>query len=216
LVGCSHTIKYGLRESDRWTGPKIDAVVYVKPFVDAAPPVTNKVEHVGKEDWRTNYRKGYASTNLSGQATAMIAKHLAYSGLFTGVSSNEVNAKYVLSGTLSDYQTHGSANETAEGIQAASAGFGALGAILGAASTSGMKSEIRTSVVLSDLQLANKSGEAIWNGSVCVTNDVRISFQEANENAIFNQPDKALRDAVNEMIRRLGNSTLTNRTELKP
>jgi hypothetical protein len=216
LVGCSHTIKYGLNESDKWTGPKISGVVYVKGFVDAAAPITNKVEHVGKQVWRTNYRKGYASTNLSSQVTAMIAKHLAYSGLFTGVSSNEVNAKFVLSGTLTDFQTHGSANETAEGIQAVSAGFGALGAILGAASTSGMKSEIKTAVALSDVQLADKSGQAIWHDSISVTNDVRISFEEATQNAIFNQPDKGLHEAVNEMIRRMGNSALTNRTEAKP
>jgi len=216
LVGCSHTIKYGLNESDKWTGPKIEGVVYVKPFVDAAEPITNKVEHVGKEEWRTNYRKGYASTNLSSQVTAMVSKHLAYSGLFTGVSSNEVNAKYVLSGTLSDFQTHGSANEAAEGIQAGSAGLGAIGAILGAAATSGMKSEIKTAVTLSDLQLADKSGQTLWHDSISVTNDVRVSFEEATKPAIFNQPDRALRKAVNEMIRRLGNSALTNRAEVKP
>src|SRR4051812_20250740 len=43
LVGCSHTVKYKLDESDRWTGPKINAVVYVKPFADQAPLATNKV-----------------------------------------------------------------------------------------------------------------------------------------------------------------------------
>ena len=216
LVGCSHTVNYKLNESDRWTGPKISAAVYVKPFVDATTPITNKVEKVGKQVWRTNYRKGYASTNLSSQVTAMIAKHLAYSGLFTSVSSNEVNSKYVLSGTLSDFQAHGLANETAENIQAVSAGFGALGALFGAASTSGMKSEIKTSVALSDVQLADKSGEALWRDSISVTNDVHISFEEATQYAIFNHPDKGLRDAVNEMIRRMGNSALTNRTEVKP
>jgi hypothetical protein len=215
LVGCSHTVKYKLDESDRWTGPKINAVVYVKPIVDQAPLTTNKVDRVNKEVWRNNYRQGYDNTNLSAQVTAMISQHLAYSGLFKGVSSNEVNANYILSGTLSDFRTHGLANRTAEDIQTTTAGFGVLGAILGAVSTSGMKSEIKTSVALSDVQLADKSGQALWHDSVSVTNDVRISFEEATQSAIFNQPDQGLRQAVKEMIRRMGNSSLTNQATLK-
>ena len=216
LPGCSHTVKYKLDESDRWTGPRINAVVYVKPFVDKAPLTTNKVERVNKEVWRSNYRQGYDNTNLTAQVTQMIAKHLAYSGLFSGVTNKEANAKYILSGTLSDFQTHGLANQKAENIQAVSAGFGALGALVGAASTSGMKSEIKTSVTLDGVQLADKSGEALWHDSISVTNDVQVPFEEATQYAVFNQPDKGLRQAVNEMIRRLGNSSLTNQLDAKP
>jgi hypothetical protein len=215
LVGCSHTVKYKLDESDRWTGPKINAVVYVKPFVDQAPLTTNKVERVNKEVWRNNYRQGYANTNLSAQVTAMISQHLAYSGLFKSVSSNEVNANYTLTGTLSDFRTKGLANGKAEDIQAVSAGFGLLGALVGAASTSEMKSEIKTSVALSDLQLADKSGAPLWHDSVGFTNDVHVAFQEADANVLFIHPDQGLRQAVNEMIHRIGNSSLTNQAMLK-
>jgi hypothetical protein len=215
LVGCSHTVKYKLDESDRWTGPKINAVVYVKPFIDNAPLATNKVDRVNKEVWRNNYRKGYSSTNLSAQVTAMISQHLAYSGLFKGVSSNEVNANYVLSGTLSNFQTHALANNKAEDIQAVSAGFGLIGALVGAASTSEMKSEIKTAVALSDVQLADKSGMSLWHDSVGFTNDVHVAFQEADPNVLFIHPDQGLRQAVKEMIRRMGNSSLTNQTTAK-
>jgi hypothetical protein len=216
LVGCSHTVKYKLDESDRWTGPKINAVVYVKPIVDRAPLTTNKVERVNKEVWRNNYRQGYDNTNLSAQVTAMISQHLAYSGLFKGVSSNELNANYILSGTLSDFRTHALANKVAEGIQAGTAGFGLIGALVGTASTSEMKSEIKTSVALSDVQLADKSGTSLWNGSVGFTNDVHVAFQEADSNVLFIHPDQGLRQAVKEMIRRMGNSSLTNQVTTKP
>jgi len=215
LVGCSHTIKYKLDESDRWTGPKIDAVVYVKPFIDKAPLTTNKVDRVNKEVWRNNYRQGYEKTNLSAQVTAMISQHLAYSGLFKGVSSNEVNANYVLSGTLCDFRTQALANNKAEDIAAVSAGFGLLGALVGAASTSEMKSEIKTTVALNDLQLADKSGVSLWHDSVGYTNDVHVAFQEADANILFIHPDQGLRQAVKEMIRRMGNSALTNQAVLK-
>jgi len=213
LVGCAHTVNYQLSEKDHWTGPKISGVVYVKPFEDAAAPITNKVEKIGKEVWRTNYRQGYSSTNLSAQVTAMISKQLIYSGLFAGVSSDETKAKFVLSGTLSDFAARGMANDSAETAQQVSAAFGAIGAIIGAASTSEMKSEIKTSVVLSDVQLKDKNGATLWHDSISVTNDVRLHFNEASPVGIFNQPDKGLHEAVNEMIRRMGNSSLTNRVE---
>jgi hypothetical protein len=216
LAGCAHTVKYKLDESDRWTGPKIDGMVYLKPFVDKAPRTTNKVERVNKEVWRTNYRGGYDNTNLTDEVTAMIEKHLAYSGLFSSVTNKEANAKYILSGTLTDFQTHGLANEKAEDIQAASAGFGLLGAIVGSASTAKMKSEIKTSVVLSDVQLADQTGTPLWHDSISVSNDVKVAFQEADRMLIFNHPDQGLRQAVNEMIHRLGNSSLTNQTAAKP
>jgi len=215
LVGCSHTVKYKLDESDRWTGPRINGVVYVKPFVDKAPLVTNKVDRVNKEVWRNNYRQGYENTNLSAQVSAMISQHLAYSGLFKGVSSNEVNANYILTGTLSDFRTHALANKTAEGIQAGTAGFGLIGALVGTASTSEMKSEIKTSVALSDVQLADKSGASLWSGSVGFTNDVHVAFQEADAQVLFVHPDQGLRQAVKELIQRMGNSSLTNQATLK-
>jgi hypothetical protein len=211
LAGCVHTVQYKLTESDRWTGPKIHGTLYVQSFADKSTPLTNKVEHINKEEWRTNYRKGYDTTNLSAQVTAAIVKQLAFSGLFTRVTSGkETNADYRLSGTLADFQTRGRANGVAEGIQAGSAGFGLIGALVGTASTSGMKSEIQTSVILGDLQLAGKSDESLWHDSITVTNDVTLAFQEANEYAVFNHADQALKEAVSEMIRRLGNSSLTN------
>jgi len=215
LVGCSHTVKYKLDESDRWTGPKINAVVYVKPFADQAPLATNKVDRVNKEVWRNNYRNRYENTNLSAQVTAMISQHLAYSGLFKSVSSNEVNANYVLSGTLSDFRTHALVNNKAEDIQAVSMGFGVLGALVGAASTSEMKSEIKTTVALTDVQVADKSGAPLWHDSIGYTNDVHVSYQEASSDVLFVHPDQGLRQAVKEMIRRMGNSSLTNQTALK-
>jgi hypothetical protein len=217
LVGCAQTVNYKLTKSDRWTGPKIDAVVCVQPIVDCTL-VTNMdwrphTEHIGKDDWRTNYCGGYGQTNLTAQVTAMIIKHLSYSGLFTKVvSETNANADYFLSGKLADFQTHCQVNEKAENIQAVSDGFGLIGAIVGIASTSGMKSEIKTSVKLDDLKLKDSLNQILWQDSVNVSTDVITNFEEANDMLVFNRPNQALKDAVKEMIYRLGNSSLTNRT----
>ncbi len=215
LAGCAHTVGYSLNKNDRWTGPKISGVVCVQPFVDHTL-VTNlawapQEEHTSNEVWRINSRGRYEQTNLTANVTAIIAKHLAYSGLFTKVVSEpDTNADYFLSGTLVDFQTHARVNTKAEGIEEASASFGLIGALVGSASTSGMKSEIKTSVKLDDLKLTDKPGNVIWQDSICISNDVAVDFEEADELLIYNRPDQALKEAVNEMIHRLGNSSLTN------
>ncbi len=211
-AGCAHTVGYKLTESDRWTGPKIDGVVCVQPFADHTVPIRNKEEDIGKGTWRTNYRKYYSSTNLSAQVTAMVTKHLAYSGLFTQVvSGTETNADWVLSGTLADFQVHGRVNHKAEDIQLVSSEFGLLGGLAGDAATAKMTSEIKMLVKLDDLNLADKAGHSVWHDSISINTDTNVDFEEVNEIYIFNLPDQSLKDAVNEMIHHLGNSSLTNR-----
>jgi hypothetical protein len=210
-AGCAHTVGYKLTEGDRWTGPKIDGAVCVEPFVDHTVAITNEEEYLGKDAWRTNFRKGYDNTNLTAEVTAMIAKHLAYSGLFTTVvSGTETNADWFLSGTLADFQVHGRINHKAEDIQLVSSEFGLLGGLAGDAATAKMTSEIRMLVKLDDLNLADKAGHSVWHDAIAINTDTNVDFEEANEVYIFNFPDQSLKDAVNEMIHRLGNSSLTN------
>lgn len=216
LAGCSHTIGYKLAEGDRWTGAKINGVVSIQSIVDHTTNINMdrhfEEEHLGKEVWRTNWRGGYGHTNLTADVTAVVINHLSHSGLFDKVvSGTQTNADYYFSGALVDFETHAQVNSTAENIQAVSAGFGLIGALVGNASTSNMKSEIKTFVRLDDLKLSDKSGQILWHDSITISNDVTADFMEANDVIIFNRPDQALKDAVNEMIRRLGNSPLTNR-----
>jgi len=211
VCGCTHTISYKLTEGDRWTGPKIGGVLRVQPFADLSVALTNKEETGSDGTWRVTYRKGYESTNLSAAVTAMVVKHLAYSGLFTKVvAGTETNADWTLSGNLTEFEARGCVNHTAENIQMASAGFGLIGAVVGSTSTIGMKSEIKTAVKLDQLNLHDKTGQSRWSDSIAITNDVRSSFNDANETVVFIYPDNGLKDAVTEMIRRLGNSALTN------
>lgn len=209
-AGCAHTIGYRLTEQDRWTGPKIEGVVCVEPFVDLSAPMPEE-EQNGEETWRTNYRGHYRSANLTAQVTAMIVKHLAYSGLFTKVVSGAgTRADWFLSGTLTDFQAQGRVNHEAESIQTSLAGFGLLGGVLGDVATYKMTSEIRTRVTLSDLNLADKTGRSVWHDSISIDTDTNLYFGDAGRYAIFNFPDFALKDAVNQMIHSLGTSFATN------
>jgi hypothetical protein len=218
LSGCLHTVGYKLTDSDRWTGPKIDGVVCVKPITDQTVfDITDwRPEHSDQKIWRINYRGGYSDTNLTSEVTAMMIKHLAYSGLFTKVVSGpETNADYVLSGTLVDFKVRGQVNTKAEEIQEASAGFGLIGALVGSAATTKMTSEIQTSVKLDNLKLTDKASQTLWHDAIGINTNMTVDFEEADQNLIFNFPDIILKETINEMIHRLGNSSLTNRVNTK-
>jgi len=215
LVGCQHTVSYKLRESDKWTGPKISGVLCVQSISDhTVYSITNwHYEHFENKVWRTNFRGGYSHTNLTDDVTAMVAKHLTYSGLFSKVvSGNSKDADYFLSGALTDFQTHGQINSQAEDTQAVFAAFGLAGAIVGSAATSDMKSEIRASVKLAELKLTDKSGQPLWQNSISFNTNFMDYFEEADQMVVFHHTDDALKNAVKEMINELGNSSLTNQS----
>ncbi|MBI5387162.1 MAG: hypothetical protein HZA90_21040 [Verrucomicrobia bacterium] len=211
MTGCTHTVKYKLAEQDRWTGPKISKTVAVETFADSTTPETRKDFKIDKTKWRTNYRSRYANSNLTAGVSTMIAKHLAHSGLFANVSTGPTtNADCVLSGTLAEYSSMGRVNSGAETTGAVSAGFGAIGYLLGAAATSGSKTEIRVSVKMDDLKLTGKSGEVLWQDSISIRTNFPAHFQAADTSAVFTHSDNALKSIVTEMIRRIGNTLATN------
>lgn len=211
FCGCTHTVNYKLTEKDRWTGAKINQTVAVEIFADKTTPETKKVVEIEKDSWRTNYRSRYSDSNLVAGVSAMITKHLAHSGLFTDVSSRSASATdCVLSGTLVEYSSMGRVNSGAETTEAVAGGFGLIGAVVGAASTSGAETEIRVSVRMDDLKLTGKSGEVFWRDSINVQTNFTTHFHAATENSIFVHADTALKTAVAEMIHRIGNAQATN------
>ena len=209
VSGCLHTVNYNLTKGDRWNGPKINGVVRVQPITDQTVFDLAKwrPEYSGTDVWRNNYRGGYNSTNLTDEVTAMIVRHLAYSGLFTKVvSGTKSNADYVLSGALTDYQTHGRVTRNAEVVDDIprtalfGSGFGWL------ATGPVVNTEIKTSVKLNELKLTDKADKSLWHDSIVISYDITGTFPES----LYVYPDRSLKEAVNEMIHRLGNSSLTN------
>ncbi|HTB85668.1 MAG TPA: hypothetical protein VK742_18625 [Candidatus Sulfotelmatobacter sp.] len=216
-AGCLHSVDYPLAKEDRWTGPKIQGTICVESIDDKTIYDLTKWrnEHDDKGEWRFNYRGGYNHTNLSNEVTEMVAKHLAYSGLFTKVvSGKHTNVDFILSGNLADYRTRGLINKGAEGIEAGSSGFGAIGAIVGLAATANMKTEIQTSLKLEDLMMKDKSQELLWRDSICISTDAFVYYQNTEDGQVFSQPDFLLKQAVTKIIYELGNSSLTNHTAI--
>ncbi len=219
LCGCEHHIDYNLAASDRWNGPAIAGVVCVQPITDHANvTMSNNEVQIDKKNWVQNYRRGYDNTNFSAAVTTVIVKHLAYSGLFAKVvSGTNANADYYLSGTLTDFEARGLPNHTGEGILFTASILGSFaGAGIGAIATAGMKSDIESTVKLTDLNLADKNGQSLWHDSICISTNFSAYFGEADPNSLCALPETLLKKSINEMVWRLGNSSLTNQASTKP
>lgn len=218
LCGC-HTpaAQYKLIETDRWTGPKIDKVLLVRKIEE---PPSDRVLSPGLQggaEWRTNYRGRYKDADVANDVSAMIAKHLAFSGLFKEVRYEPEGSTgdWELVGLLGAYRAYAKVNTTAERVEEASstAGvmFGAIGAatfaLTGELLNSKQKTEIASQVSLENLRLRDLVvNRVIWNGSVTVSTNFTAHWRAAKEEKVFRHADQSLKAAVNELIRQLGSS----------
>lgn len=218
VCGCSshHHVTYKSAPSDCWTGQKIAGTLCVLPVGNGILLTTNIEDVINDETWRNNYAQGYDQTNFNAEITTAIAKQLDYSGLFTKVvSGTNKSTDYYLSGTLTDFEVHGRANKTAEGILLTSSAVGSfVGMGIGMASTAGMKCEVKASIHLDDLTLKNKDGDILWKDSISLSTNYTAHYFEADPVNIFCRSNLLLKDAVNEMVRHLGNSMFTNRVSV--
>jgi hypothetical protein len=205
LTGCTHTVNYKLAEKDKWDGPKIDKTLRVDTLAESeAVYAERKLELDGKV-CRTNYRKGYKDGQIATAISDMIARHLAHSGVFKSVvRNNSEPADWVLSGTIKEYKAAASINSTAEGVQAGTTGFGLIGAIIGSASTAGMKTAVKASVEVSPLTLTDGSGKVLWQTNLGANTNFVAHFSASDERAVFHHADQLLKEAVSGLIQNLG------------
>jgi hypothetical protein len=205
-VGCTHTIQYKLTKDDRWTGPQVDKVLAVERFADETVPQTNRVVRIDRFDWRTNFRPMYKDKEIANGVSAMIAKHLERSGLFRKVTYGQdpATADLKLSGTIGQYWALARVNKGAELTQAAVAGFGLIGALLGSAATAGEKTLILAQVELRDVTLEEvSSGRVLWRDTIQSATDSTAYFGEASEPIVYKHADVCLKRAVSEMITKI-------------
>jgi hypothetical protein len=212
-VGCAHTVQYELTGQDRWQGPKVDKVLRIQTFADATTPQTDAELRIDGKLWRTNVRSGYAGKEIATNVTAMITKHIEYSGLFRKViyGSGSEPTDLELSGTITEYLCMACPNTEAEDTMMVACQFGGLGGLLGLAITAGMKSEIRAEAQLRDVALKDSaSGRTLGADSINVNTNFIAHFGQAKGAAVYRHADGCLKQAVAELIRRLGTQLTSN------
>lgn len=212
FTGCSHTINYKLGSGDRWQGARLDKVVRVETLAEENAVYMEAKGTLNDKETRTNARKGYKNKEIAKAASGMIAKHLAHSGLFKEVIQDDSKpADLVLRGTIKEYKSEATVNSTAEGVQAGTAGFGLLGALVGAASTSGMKSDVKVDLEIAPLTLTDAGGKVVWEGSIKTNKAFSAHFSASNASAVYAHVDELLKESVNELIKNIGTAKLESK-----
>jgi hypothetical protein len=206
-LGCSHTVKYKLAESDRWRGTARPEILRVDAFVEnGAVPLDEEVL-IGQKRCRTNARKRY-KPEPAAAVTDMVATHLAHSGLFRKViRGTSEPADLILSGTISNYTATAIINDAAESISVSSSTMGLAGAIIGSLATAGMKTDIAGKVELSPITLRDNSGNLLWQGSAVASTNFTAHFKQGGRGAIYKYPDDLLKRAVNDLVQKLSQAS---------
>ena len=211
--GCAHTVEYDLSQQDKVSGKKISQVVEVKKFMDSIPKRTEGVVVIDGEDWRTNPQRGYKNEDVAGSVTTMVARHLGHSDLFTGVVCKEAKEKpkkdpgepsLILTGTITEYSVFGKVNELGETTSGVASMFGLAGALAGLAANSDENTELRVKVELKNLELKDvKTGKVLWRDYIAVNKHITEDFEAAHPQAVYNYADEGLKEAVDQMIKRM-------------
>jgi hypothetical protein len=219
LTGCAHSVKYKLTAQDRWNGDHIDKVACVQNFSDHAVLLTNNEVKLEDKTWRVNPRSGYKNKDLTDGVTHMIARHLEHSGLFKRVvtGTNAAGADLDLTGEISAYTAMARVNSAAEGVTMGTAGFGAIGALIGGLSTSGMKTDVRAEVVLTNVVLVTRSsGAVLWRNSVIAQTNFTGYWRNADRAVVYAHADAMLKQAVRELIQNLAAAIAAKNTNSPP
>ncbi len=212
--GCAHTVEYDLTEQDRAFARKINKVVEVKHFTDKTPRRSEAVVKIDGERWRTNPARGYTDANLSYSVSSMVARHLDHSGLFRDVvykggfeeaDTLPTGAPLVLTGTITEYSILGRVNRGAELKETVAGFFGWMGRAAGAVANLGEETELRVKITLKDVQLKEvRTGRVLWKDTISLYRKyAEADYETAGARAVYDNADDCLRDAVNELIRRM-------------
>jgi hypothetical protein len=157
-----------------------------------------------------NFRGAYRNQEIADGVSAMIAKHLATSGLFRQVTRDRAaDADYELSGTITYYNSRGRLNHDAyTGTLIASVCGSIVGCGIALLATSGIHEPWDARVELRDVRLKHRAtGEIVWRDTINIVHEDSANWlTTADTGNVCARADDCLHDAVTELIRRVGAS----------
>lgn len=207
-TSCALPVSYKITQDGRNVTKHYACTVKVSKFEDKAPKETDATFKVGSEKWRTNYIKAYRDSEYASGISSMVAEDLASTGLFSQVLKPETQEKgdYELRATIWDFSAIGKCRTGAENVMIlGSTLFSVPGALIAAASTAWVKTDIVTSVILTDIELVNtRTGKRVWTcPPLKAGGQQRKHWSKADVPPLIAAANNDLRDVVTQLINRL-------------
>ena len=207
-TSCTLPVSYKLSQDGRKVTKHYDVAVRVAKFEDRAPKEEHATFNVGKEKWRATYIGAYRDHEYAAGISNMVATDLASCGLFSHVlkTGDDGKADYELRATIWDFSAIGKCRPIAENAVILSSTIMSIsGAMIAAASTAGMKTDIVTSVILTDIKLVKtKTGKTVWTcPPLKAGGKSRHHWSRADVPPLVAAANRDLRDVVTQLINRL-------------
>lgn len=205
---CTLPVSYKVTQEGRSVTKHYACTVKVTKFDDKAPKEDHATFKVGSEKWRTNYIEAYRDHEYATGISDMVATDLNASGLFSHVLKPDAQEKadYELRATIWDFSAIGKCRTGAENVMILGSTFLSVpGALIAAAVTVGVKTDIVTSVILTDIQLVNtKTGKTVWTcPPLRAGGQQRRHWSKADVPPLVAAANADLRDVVTQLINRL-------------
>jgi hypothetical protein len=209
ITSCRHTVSYKPKQDDRTITVHFPGNLRVMKFYDASPKAKSINLNVGQQKWKTNALDIYKDKEYAGAISRMIAADLARTGLFDHVmteNSREHFTDYVLMGTIWDYSGMGRWKTIPENAVIFGSMLGSIpGALLSAAATSQVKTEVTTDVILTDVRIVDlRTAETVWTcPPLRAGGEETVRWSKADPQQLAKRLDERLRETVTQLIEHL-------------
>lgn len=207
-ASCRVPVAYELRNDGRRVSQMLPVSVRVAEFKDQAPKHPSVNLTIGHERWKSNALDVYKNKEYIKGINQMMTADLASSGLFRSVVGHDsaAPAQYELRGTVWDFSGMGKwrlAPENSVLISSVLASF--PGTLIAAACVSQFKTDVVTSVILTDLKLVDlKTGKTVWKcGPLRAGKEQRVGWSKADAKPLVKTVNEDLRDVVTQLINRM-------------
>jgi hypothetical protein len=208
MVGCRHPVKYPVSSEGRTVTKQFAGTLRVTEFSDKAPKHPSVNLRVGKESWKTNALELYKDKEYAKGMARMLTEDLQQSGIFSRVIGpmDGTPADYLLLGTIWDFSAVGRWRSVPENTIIFSTVLASLpGTMISAAALSWLKTEVVSSVILTDLRILHvSSGKILWRCPPLRAGGSRqVRWTQADSKALVRTANLDLREVMTQFINRL-------------
>ena len=214
LAGCRQAVTYKITQEGRQVTRHFPMTLRVALLKDEAPKHPSINLSMGKQRWKANALDAYKDKEYVRGISKMIAQDLASSGLFTQVlppDGANAAADYELRGTVWDFSAVGKWKIAPENVVIFSSVFLNLpGALISAMSTRWVKTEVVSSVILTNLQIVDlRNGKTLWTCPPLRAGGVEtVRWSQADVGPLVKLANRDLQQVVTQLINRLNDAKL--------
>lgn len=212
FASCRHVVKYKVTQEGRKVTRQFPVTLRVAPFFDQAPKASSINLTVDKQRWKTNAPEVYRQKEYARGVSRMIAEDLDKSGLFARVlppESRETGAEYLLVGTIWDFSAMGKWRSGPENAVIFSSVLMNLpGTLLSAAACSPLKTEVVSSVILTDIRIVEmRSGKTVWTCPPLRSGGQEtVRWSKADVGPLVKRANHDLQNVVTQLVNRLNSA----------